>query len=466
MVECNHSGAGHVADIKEPHKTITAKHTGGLCEPLLVPITVSNTGSSTGADASRPVHTVRTGGGGQILVTPSLMCIGQTGGGNRIRSLSEPAPTTVSKQEACIVAPSLIRYHTEQTENVRASGLGAPINTIDASNRYGLTCANLVEYYTGGRPLNAQEPMHTITSHDREAVVAAHVVKYKGTNLGSGPAEPVQTETSCGTFALCKVWLYKAQQPGGPDRWPRVRDLLNTYCGYDLGERDILLLEINGAFYYIADIGLRMLTPRELYNAMGFPADYIIDHDYTGRPYPKEKGIKTAWVDGPTPGCVAYVEDTGAGWPMWDMTREEDVDCIQHTGSSCCAVGVVRYIYSLPRDRWVCIIGRGHAVQRMDGVLRLYDYEFDQCSSTALDMAYRVARADIIVNSADAVTEAVLGAVPASAIVIDISGSMEPLRDRVADYVPRAYVGSWNIAELLRRVRVLIEEKKVAMKDD
>ena len=291
LVECNHSGAGHVADIKEPHKTITAKHTGGLCEPLLVPITVSNTGSSTGADASRPVHTVRTGGGGQILVTPSLMCIGQTGGGNRIRSLSEPAPTTVSKQEACIVAPSLIQYHTEQTENVRASGLGAPINTIDASNRYGLTCANLVEYYTGGRPLNAQEPMHTITSHDREAVVAAHVVKYKGTNLGSGPAEPVQTETSCGTFALCKVWLYKAQQPGGPDRWPRVRDLLNTYCGYDLGERDILLLEINGAFYYIADIGLRMLTPRELYNAMGFPADYIIDHDYTGRPYPKSEQV-------------------------------------------------------------------------------------------------------------------------------------------------------------------------------
>lgn len=37
LVECNHSGAGHVADIKEPHKTITAKHTGGLCEPLLAP---------------------------------------------------------------------------------------------------------------------------------------------------------------------------------------------------------------------------------------------------------------------------------------------------------------------------------------------------------------------------------------------------------------------------------------------
>lgn len=171
-------------------------------------------------------------------------------------------------------------------------------------------------------------------------------------------------------------------------------------------------------------------------------------------------GIKTAWVAGPTPGCVAYVADTDAGWPMWDLTPEEDVDNIKHPGASCCAIGVLWYIYSLPRDRRVCIIGRGHAVQLMDGILRWYDYEFDQCSSTALDMAYRVARADIIVNSADAVTEEVLDAVDALSTVIDISGSMEPLSDRVADYVPRGYVGRWNIAELLRRVRLRIEEEQ------
>lgn len=172
------------------------------------------------------------------------------------------------------------------------------------------------------------------------------------------------------------------------------------------------------------------------------------------------KGIKTAWVAGPTPGCVAYVADTGAGWPMWDLTPEEDVDNIQHPGPSCCAIGVLWYIRKLPCDRRVCIIGRGHAVQRIYGAMRWYNYEVDQCSSTALDMAYRVARADIIVNSADAVTEEVLGAVPAQSTVIDISGSMEPLSDRVADYVPRAYVGSWNIAELLHRVRVRIEEEQ------
>lgn len=169
------------------------------------------------------------------------------------------------------------------------------------------------------------------------------------------------------------------------------------------------------------------------------------------------EGIKTAWVAGPTPGCVAYVADTEAGWPMWDLSAEEDVDNIQHVGVSCCAAGVLWYIYSLPRYRRVCIIGRGHAVQWMYSVMCSYDCEVDQCSSTDLDMAYRVARADIIVNSADAVTEKVLGAVPASATIIDVSGSMEPLSNRVADYVPRGYVGRWNIVELLRRVRMLIE---------
>lgn len=176
-----------------------------------------------------------------------------------------------------------------------------------------------------------------------------------------------------------------------------------------------------------------------------------------------ENGIKIAWVAGPTHGCAAYVADTDAGWPLWDLSPWEDVDKIQHPWLSCCAAVVLlymRYVCSLRRGQRVCIIGRGHAVQRMDRALRCSGYSVDQCSSTALDMAYRVARADIIVNSADAVTEEVLGAVPAQSTVIDISGSMEPLRDRVADYVPRACVGGWNIAELLRRVRMRIEEER------
>ena len=70
-----------------------------------------------------------------------------------------------------------------------------------------------------------------------------------------------------------------------------IRDLLNRYCGYELADDDLLLLNIGGTLYFIADIGLRMLSPRELYNAMGFPPDYIIDRDYMGNPYPKNEQV-------------------------------------------------------------------------------------------------------------------------------------------------------------------------------
>lgn len=289
--------APRVHDIEEPLPTVVGSGKHNLCKPMLAPLTVTNTSHSVGTPAGEPVHTVTTAGN-QMLVTPYLAECNHAGGGH-IADPREPHKTITAKHTGGIVAPSLIQYHTEQTENVRASGLGVPINTVDASNRYGLACANLVEYYTGGRPLDVTDPMHTVTSHDREAVVAAHVVKFKGDNLGSNPAEPMQTVTASagrnracggGTFALCKVWLCKTGN-SGLHRWPEVRVLLNRYCGYTLAEDELLLLEIGGAFYYIADIGLRMLSPRELYNAMGFPPDYIIDRDYTGKPYPKNEQV-------------------------------------------------------------------------------------------------------------------------------------------------------------------------------
>lgn len=285
IVECNHFGGGHIASVQEPNKTITAKHTGGL------------------------------------------------------------------------VAPSLIQYHTEQTENVRASGLGAPMNTVDASNRYGLTCANLVEYYTGGRPLDVQDPMHTVTSHDREAVVAAHIAKYYGgvvgqnaeeplptvtaidhnavcaahvvkfkrDEVGTQPAEPLPTQTASGVFAVCKTHLTKVQG-GSLGRWPEIRALLNEFCGYTLEEDDVLLLEIGGTLYYIADIGLRMLTPRELYAAMGFPTDYIIDRDYLGNEYKKSTQVARCGNAVCPPVAAALVRANLPEWCGAKITTMEQLE--------------------------------------------------------------------------------------------------------------------------------------------
>lgn len=246
-----------VHDIAAPLPTVVGSGKHNLCRPILAPLTMTNTSNSVGAPVSEPMNTVRTGGGGGQM----------------------------------LLSPSLIQYHTEKTGGARAADLNKPICTVDASNRYGLTCANLVEYYGGGRPLDVQDPMHTVTSHDREAVVAAHVVKYKRDEVGTRPSEPLPTQTAGGVFGCCKAVLCKIGTSERLHHWPQIRDLLNRYCGYALGEDDLLLLSIGGAPYYIADIGLRMLSPRELYNAMGFPPDYIIDHDAAGKPYPKTQQV-------------------------------------------------------------------------------------------------------------------------------------------------------------------------------
>lgn len=207
----------------------------------------------------------------------------------RVHDMDAPLSTVVSTVKQILVSPNLIQYHTEQTENVRASGLDNPINTVDASNRYGLTCANLVEYYGNGVPLDISDPMHTVTAHDREALVAANIAEFKGKDIGQDCRKPLRTITAGGgEFGVVRVTLIHAWNMG---YWPQVRALLNRFCGYDLADNECLVLMIGGVGYYIADITLRMLTPRELYNAMGFPPDYIIDHDYMGNAYGKTKQV-------------------------------------------------------------------------------------------------------------------------------------------------------------------------------
>lgn len=225
------------------------------CNPTMEPFTFSNTGGSVGSPADDSVHTIRTAGG-QVLA-----------------------------------AANLIQYHTEQSEDVRANGLDASLPTVDASNRYGLTAAHLVEFYGNGQAIDPAEPMHTVTSHDREALIATHIVKFKGPDIGQSPDAPLQTVTAINPFALASVKTVKYAPGTDLGYWPQIRPLLNKYCGYKLADDEILLLWIRGAWRYICDISMRMLTPRELYNAMGFPPDYIIERDYTGKPYPKSQQV-------------------------------------------------------------------------------------------------------------------------------------------------------------------------------
>ena len=327
LVVVNHAGDFRGQNTADPLQTVTAKHGYGVASPLLAPLTVTNTTNSTGADAGAPVHTVTTAGN-QMLIAPTLAAIGQTGGGERGRKITEPTHTQVSKAEECLVAAAMIQYHTEQTERVRGQGLADPLMTIDASNRYGLAAATLVKYYGNDRHgQKIRDPLHTVTAKDREGLATTHLVKMKGTNLGGPMSEPVQTITAGGGhFGVVTTTVVKAEPGADLKHWPEIRDLLNTYCGYTLGPEDVILFEIGGAAYFMADIGLRMLTPRELYMANGFPRDYKIERDYTGKEYPKTKQVARCGNAVPPPFATALVRANLPEWCGAEISTMEELE--------------------------------------------------------------------------------------------------------------------------------------------
>ncbi|MBQ8143752.1 MAG: DNA cytosine methyltransferase, partial [Butyricicoccus sp.] len=195
IVQCNHGGEGFRGqDVHDPMQTVTGKHGYGVVDAVVTPWTVTNTTNSTGHTPDEPIDTARTGGGGgQMLVTPVLSAIAQTGGGDRSRDIREPVHTTVSKQESILVAPCMIQYHTEQSERVRGPAVNEPIMTLDAANRYGLASAFLTEYYGNGQPLNVADPLHTSTSHDRQGLTLANISKYYGGVVGAPMENPLPT---------------------------------------------------------------------------------------------------------------------------------------------------------------------------------------------------------------------------------------------------------------------------------
>lgn len=241
----------------------------------------------------------------------------------------------------------LIQYHTEQSDYVRAQRTEDPLMTVDAANRYGLTTACMIKYYGSAQHgQEAAEPLHTITERDREGLTAVSLAKYFGNIVGAELTSPLPTVTAVDHNALQAVQFAKVcnacpgaslKEPLKPDssgcprdglttvkeqteaetdfrNWPKIRALLNEFCGYHLQDDEVILFHISGVWYFMADIGLRMLTPRELYLANGFPPDYIIEHDYAGNAYGKAKQVARCGNAVPPPFAEALVK---ANLPEW-----------------------------------------------------------------------------------------------------------------------------------------------------
>ena len=254
IIQCNHGGKRRPNNIKEPMPTITGKHGYGIVEPTLAPYMGTNTTNHPGGSCKDPIHTITTG------------------------------------NQQCVISPLLIQYHSETVQGeVRGQTIADPVMTVDSSNRYGLVTSFLHKYYDGGYKgagENINNPLPTITAWDHNSVVTANLIQMNNHCDGKDIRQPLPTITAGdGHFGEVRAFLTKYY---GAGTGQSVKDPLDTITAQDR----FGLVVIAGTEYQIVDIGLRMLEPSELYGCQGFPEDYIIDHDYTGKRYPRSEQVR------------------------------------------------------------------------------------------------------------------------------------------------------------------------------
>ena len=220
---------------------------------------------------------------------PFIVTVNHGGDGFRGQSINEPLNTVTAKNGYGVVAPTIIQYHAEQSENeVRGQELTEPLMTVDTSPRYALSVAHIMKNYGGGYKgagSAADKPLDTITAHDHNELVTAHILTMRNHMDGQRIDEPLGTVSCSGAHhAEVQAFLVKYFSTGIPKPVTEPLDTITTKERFGL-------VTIHGEDYIITDIRMRMLTPRELFRAQGFPEGYIIDVDDEGNPYPKSKQV-------------------------------------------------------------------------------------------------------------------------------------------------------------------------------
>jgi DNA (cytosine-5)-methyltransferase 1 len=201
----------------------------------------------------------------------------------------------------------MVKFHGASEEQP----ITEPIPTTLSKNHEALVVPYMSKYFSGGYTGTGVEitsPVPTVTAIDHNALVTAYIDKMKGDSLDQDVKEPMPTVTASGLhFCTVMATMVKSDPYTELYNWSKVRELLNRYCGYSIKDDEVLLIAVKDTWYFIADIGLRMLSPRELFAANGFPPDYIIDRDYLGNEYGKAKQVARCGNAVPPPFATALV---------------------------------------------------------------------------------------------------------------------------------------------------------------
>ncbi|WP_065329942.1 DNA cytosine methyltransferase [Tritonibacter mobilis] len=323
--------------LQAPLRTVTTENRHAVIAPTLV----RQFGNSVGQSVATPAPTTVAGGGGKTgLISPHLMSL--KGTARRSSALSAPHPTVLAGGgHSAVIAPVLTYaqqggacrsikdpHHTicaskkdqnsmiaatmvhvgngeRSGQTPRALDISRPLNTVVAGGVKQYPVAAYLAQQNGGPRMeqnaghDPRKPVTTVTgSGSQQMPVAAFFAKYYGTGDGAPASEPLHTITSKDRMAHCQA---KIQAPPFTDehkaRAREVADLLRAHGLWD--DREFVTLEIDGQSFVIVDVGMRMLTPRELFNAQGFPADYVIegiwketDGDWSFTAFPKDVQVR------------------------------------------------------------------------------------------------------------------------------------------------------------------------------
>lgn len=277
-----YSGGRREYPLTDPLGTVTV---GGVQHAVVAPFLATMRNSQKpwqGAD--EPAHTITAGGAGLTVVAP-VLTYAQQGGGNR--SIEDPHHTICAskKDQNSLIAATMVQtgYGERTGQAPRALDVGAPVGTVVAGGAKHAPIAAFLAQHNGGPNMGAhaghdpRDPLSTIAATgSHQTPVAAFFAKYYGTGDGARTDDPMHTVTVKDRMAHMQAEL--GAPPFAPEHEDRARAVaafLREQGAWEGGE--FVTLSIGGADFVVVDIGMRMLTPRELFNAQGFPSDYVID---------------------------------------------------------------------------------------------------------------------------------------------------------------------------------------------
>ncbi len=259
-------------------------------EPFIVPIQ-HYSGSNRVHPINEPLRTITASpkGGAFAVVTPYIQTYygPKRPGDFRGIHIDDCLPTQTTENRFALIAPHLQR----QFGNSVGHGADVPIGTITAGGqgKTALVAAFLSKHFGTTIGIDATKPIHTITGKNKYGLVTSHLLKLRGTcKAGQPVTEPMPTITSGGThIAEVRAFLLKYY---GTDQDPKLQEPLHTLTTHD--RFGLITVIIAGQPYVMVDVGMRMLSPRELFLGQGFTPDYKIDIEIDGKPITKTDQVR------------------------------------------------------------------------------------------------------------------------------------------------------------------------------